>query len=255
MVPTMTIERLGPRQVRAMRAAGRVAAATLHAVVARIRPGISTATIDQWVRQDTATRGAIPSQLGYHGFPAAVCTSVNEVVCHGIPSATVVVRPGDIINVDVTSELQGYHGDTSVTVGVGALDPDRAQVMAVAERCLQVGIATARPGARLGDVGAAIEAEATREGCTVVRQYCGHGIGRRMHMPPQVAHHGPAGRGVRLSVGMALTIEPMVTLGDPPLQVDDDGWTVRTADGSPSAQFEHTIVITDDGAEVMTRPP
>ncbi|MEM7159205.1 MAG: type I methionyl aminopeptidase [Myxococcota bacterium] len=243
----------GPAEMAAMRRAGRVAAQTLRAVTARIRPGICTAQVDAWVRSDTAARGARPSQLGYKGFPAAVCTSRNHVVCHGIPSPDETIDDGDIINVDVTSEFEGFHGDTSITVCVGEPSPDALHVVDVAQRGLAAGIAAVRPGGRLGDVGAAIEALARREGCGVVRQLGGHGIGRSMHMPPHVDHHGPAGRGPRLRPGMTFTIEPMITLGQPRIEFLDDGWTVVTADGSPTAQFEHTVAVTADGAEVLTR--
>jgi methionyl aminopeptidase len=243
----------GPREIEQLRRAGRVAAQTLAAVTARVRAGVSTAEIDAWVREDTAARGARPSQLGYHGFPAAVCTSRNHVVCHGIPSADEVLGEGDIVNVDVTSELDGFHGDTSMTVCVGTPSADARQVVEVARRGLEVGIAAVRPGGRLSDVGAAIEAFARGEGCGVVREFGGHGIGRRMHMPPHVAHHGPGGRGPRLRVGMTFTIEPMITIGEPKVRVLADGWTVVTVDGSPSAQFEHTVVVTEDGCEVLTR--
>lgn len=243
----------GPAEIEGLRRAGRVAAATLAAVTARVRAGVSTAQIDAWVREDTAARGARPSQLGYHGFPAAVCTSRNEVVCHGIPSAREVLKEGDIVNVDVTSELDGWHGDTSITVCVGTPSAEARTVVEVARRGLEAGIAAVRPGARLGDVGAAIEELARREGCGVVKEFGGHGIGRRMHMPPHVEHHGPGGRGPRLRPGMAFTIEPMITIGRPRVRVLPDGWTAVTEDGSPSAQFEHTVVVTADGCEVLTR--
>lgn len=251
----MAIERYGPRDLARMRAAGRVAAATLSHVVAQLRPGVTTAEIDRWVRADTERRGARPSQLGYHGFPATVCTSVNHVVCHGIPSESVRLSEGDIINVDVTSELDGFHGDTSVTVEIGEVSADARKVVEVSRRCLAAGIEAAVVGNRLGDVGAAIEAVARAAGCGIIEQFCGHGIGRHMHMPPQVVHVGPPGRGVRLRPGMTFTIEPMVTIGWPDIEVLDDGWTAVTVDGSPSAQFEHTIAITEDGPEVLTVPP
>jgi methionyl aminopeptidase len=215
---------------------------------------MSTADVDALVRADTSARGARPSQLGYNGFPAAVCTSRNEVVCHGVPSVRVRLSEGDIVNVDVTSELDGFHGDTSITFAIGSPPPDAARVVAAARACLDAGIAAVRPGARLGDIGAAIEAEAARHGCGIVREFCGHGIGRHMHMPPQVSHVGRAGTGLRLRAGMCFTIEPMTTIGEPRIVVLDDGWTAVTADGSPSAQFEHTVLVTDHGAEVLTRP-
>jgi methionyl aminopeptidase len=196
-----------------MRAAGRAAGETLAYVGARIRPGVSAADIDAWVREDTARRGGRPSQLGFHGFPAAVCVSPNEIVCHGIPTAQVVLRDGDIVNVDVTTELDGFHGDTSVTFLVGEVHPEVRRLVETTRAALEAGIAEVRPGARLGDVGAAIESIARGAGYGLVREFCGHGIGRQMHMAPQVPHYGRAGRGLRLRPGMAFTIEPMLNLG------------------------------------------
>lgn len=245
----------GPKEQEALRRAGDTAAATLATVCKRVAPGITTADIDRWVREDTAARGATPSQLGFKGFPAAVCTSVNDVVCHGIPSSGLVLRDGDVINVDVTSCIGGFHGDTSRTLLLGSVDADRTRVTQGAESCMWAGIEAVRPGARLGDIGAAIVGRAADFGCAVVREFGGHGIGRHMHMPPHVSHVGRAGTGVRLRPGMAFTIEPMLTLTRVPLEVDVDAWTVRTADGSPSAQFEHTVVVTEAGVEVLTLPP
>lgn len=239
-------------EVEAIVRAGAVAAATLQAVCTRVRAGICTADIDAWVREDTAARGATPSQLGYQGFPAAVCTSVGSVVCHGIPSKATVLRDGDLINVDVTSCFEGFHGDTSRTLLIGTVDADTRRVTEAARAAMWAGIEAVRPGARLGDVGAEIEACATAFGCSVVREFGGHGIGARMHMPPHVEHTGRPGRGPRLRPGMAFTIEPMLTLHPVGLELDEDGWTCRTADGSPSAQFEHTIVVTEAGALVTT---
>jgi methionyl aminopeptidase len=215
---------------------------------------LSTAAIDQLVRRDTERRGGRPSQLGYHGFPASVCTSRNQVVCHGIPVPQEVLEVGDIVNVDVTTELRGFHGDTSITFFVGDVSPEARHVVDVARRCLQAGIDAARPGGQLGDVGYAIETLARREGCSVVELFGGHGIGVRMHLPPHVHHTGRPGTGERLRPGMAFTIEPMVNLGGPEVVVLDDGWTAVTADGSLSAQFEHTVLITEEGVEVTTRP-
>lgn len=237
------------------RRAGAVAAKTLALVGARLRPGISTADIDAWVREDTLRHGARPSQLGYHGFPAAVCTSRNEVVCHGVPSESDLLHEGDIINVDVTSELGGWHGDTSATFCIGEVSRDARHVVEVARRCLEAGISVVRHGAHLGDIGAAIEALAKEAGCDVVREWGGHGIGRQMHLEPHVAHVGRRGTGLKLKTGMAFTIEPMITLGRPETRVRSDGWTVVTVDGRWSAQFEHTIVVTPTGCEVLTAPP
>lgn len=235
-----------------MRRAGASAAATLAVVGARVRAGVSTGDIDRWVREHTRASGGRPSQLGYHGFPASVCTSKNQVVCHGIPRDEDVLEPGDIVNVDVTTDLGGFHGDTSATFVVGDASPEARRVVDVARRCRDAGVAAVRDEARLGDVGAAIEELARAEGCSVVRDFGGHGIGRRMHMAPHVAHHGTRGTGLRLRAGMAITIEPMINLGRPEVRVLEDGWTVVTADGSLSAQFEHTVLVTRHGAEVLT---
>lgn len=250
----MGIAILTTRECELMRAAGRAAAATLAEVGRRLRPGVTTADIDRWVRDDTTRRGGRPSQLGYNGFPAAVCTSRNEIVCHGIPSPRVVLVPGDIVNVDVTTELGGYHGDTSETFVIGEASAEARHVVDVARRCRDAGIGAVRDGVRLGDVGAAIEALARAEGCSVVRDFGGHGIGRAMHLAPHVPHHGPPGRGHRLRAGMAITIEPMINLGRPEVRVLDDDWTVVTADGSLSAQFEHTVIVTRRGCEILTLP-
>jgi methionyl aminopeptidase len=251
-------------EIARLRRASRVAAATLGEVRARIAPSITTAQIERWVRDDTARRGGKPSQLGYRipgapPFPAAVCTSKNAVVCHGIPSAGDILAPGDIVNVDVTTELDGFHGDTSATFIVGgerAASPEARHVVDVARRCRDAGIAVVRDGARLGDIGAAIEELARREGCSVVHDFGGHGIGRKMHQDPHVPHVAPRGArkdsGLRLKAGMCFTIEPMINLGTAEVVVQRDGWTVVTADGKLSAQFEHTVLVTPNGCEVLT---
>ena len=250
---------LKKREIQKMRRAGRAAAATLQGALAQVRPGISTLELDAWVARDTARRGGRCAQYGYRvggrAFPGHLCTSVNEVVCHGIPSAAAVLQEGDIVNLDVTTELDGWHGDTSRTVFVGTPSPEARHVVEVARRALLEGIAQVRPGAPLGDVGRAIQAFVEREGCSVVRDYGGHGIGRAMHSEPWVAHHARRSPGPRLVVGACFTIEPMVCLGRPELVHDADGWTVRTADGSLSAQFEHTLTVTEDGVEILTVPP
>nr|MBK7064912.1 type I methionyl aminopeptidase [Deltaproteobacteria bacterium] len=248
----MAVEILSPREIERMRRAGRCAAETLRAVGARLRAGVSTADIDRWVREDTAARGARPSQLGYKGFPASVCTSRNEVVCHGIPREDDRLVEGDIVNVDVTSELDGFHGDTSMTFLIGTVSAEARHVVDVARRCRDAGVAVVRGGARLGDIGAAIAELAAKEGCGVVEEFGGHGIGRRMHMEPHVAHTGARGAGMRLRAGMAITIEPMITLGRPDIRQLADRWTIVTADGRWTAQFEHTVLVTRDGHEVLT---
>jgi methionyl aminopeptidase len=248
----MSIALFGTRDQAALRRAGRAAAETLAYVAARLAPGITTADIDVWVREDTARRGGRPSQLGYHGFPAAVCSSRNHVVCHGIPRRDERLQPGDILNVDVTTLLDGFHGDTSATFFIGEPSPEARHVVDVARRCRDAGIAVVRDGARLGDIGAAIVELAHREGCSVVRELGGHGIGRAMHAPPHVPHYGERGVGLRLRAGMAFTIEPMINLGGAAVRTLADGWTIVTADGSLSAQFEHTVLVTREGCELLT---
>lgn len=240
------------QELARLRRAGQVAAQTLDFVCRKIEAGVTTAQIEDWVRADTAQRGGTPSQLGFQGFPHAVCTSRNHVVCHGMPSERERLFPGDIINVDVTTELDGFHGDTSRTVCVGETTTEARHVVETALRCRDAGIAVIRDGARLGDIGAAIVELAKAQGCSVVRELCGHGIGRRMHEEPQVPHVGKAGSGLRLREGMVITVEPMINLGGPEVIFGDDGWTVTTADGSLSAQFEHTVLVTKDGHEVLT---
>ncbi len=251
----MAIELYGPRHAKALRHAGRTAALTLRHVGERLKSGLTTADIDAMVRRDTETRGGIPSQLGYDGFPAAVCTSLNSVVCHGIPSKQVKLVRGDIINVDVTTEISGFHGDTSETFFIDDSDDVSAEakhVVDVSRRCLAAGISVVRDGSRVGDIGAAISELAHAEGCSVVEGVGGHGIGRKMHMEPHIPHHGRAGTGVRLRTGMVFTIEPMINLGSPAIVFLPDGWTIQTEDGSLSAQFEHTVWVTDTGCEVLT---
>ena len=251
----MSIEIHGVQAVEKLRRAGEAAAATLARIGERLRPGISTKQIDLWVREHTREQGGRPSQLGYHGFPASVCTSRNEVVCHGVPNERDVLVDGDIVNVDVTTELDGYHGDTSATFLIGEVSRERAELVEVARRCRDAGISVVREGARLGDIGAAIVELAKAHGYSVVQEYCGHGIGRSMHAAPQVSHVGVRGSGPRLRAGMAITIEPMINLGTRHVRLLPDEWTVVTEDGKPSAQFEHTLVVTRAGAEIMTKLP
>ena len=246
-----SVEIKSPKEIEAMRRACRLAAETLLAAAELIRPGISTDAINQFVHEDTLRRGARPAPLNYHGFPKSVCTSINEVVCHGIPGQQR-LKDGDIINVDVTSIYEGFHGDTSATFYVGEPSKEARHVTETARRSLDLGISVVRDGARLGDIGAAIQEFAEGQGCSVVRAFVGHGIGRRFHEPPQVSHIGTKGSLLRLRAGMCFTIEPMINIGGYEVDVLDDGWTVVTRDGSLSAQFEHTLVVTKDGCEVLT---
>jgi len=239
------------QEIEAMRPACRHAAETLQMIEPYIRPGITTDEINDIVHEYTIRHHAIPAPLNYHGFPKSVCTSVNHVVCHGIPSDKK-LRDGDIINVDVTSIIDGWHGDTSKTFFVGTPKVRARKIVEVAKRALEIGIAQVRPGARLGDIGHAIQQYVEGEKCSVVREYCGHGIGRQFHEEPQVLHYGRPGTGIELQEGMVFTIEPMVNLGKAGVKLLRDGWTVVTRDRSLSAQFEHTLAVTTDGCEILT---
>jgi len=239
--------------IEAMRPACRHAADTLVMIEPHIEAGISTDDINDLVHEFTIKAGAIPAPLNYHGFPKSVCTSVNHVVCHGIPGDKK-LRNGDIVNVDVTSIIDGWHGDTSKTFFVGQPKVRAQKVVEVARQALEIGIEVVRPGATLGDIGHAIQSYVEGEKCSVVREYCGHGIGRVFHEDPQVLHFGKPGTGLKLEPGMVFTIEPMVNIGKPAVKLLSDRWTVVTRDKSLSAQFEHTMVVTDDGCEVLTLP-
>jgi methionyl aminopeptidase len=251
----VAIDIKSPREIDLMRTVCRLAAETLLLVGDKIRAGMTTEDINRIVHEDTLRQGARPAPLNYKGFPKSVCTSINDVVCHGIPDGTQ-LRNGDIVNVDVTHLFGGFHGDTSATFYIGTPDPKARHVVEVARRALDVGIAQVREGARLGDIGAAIQQYVEGEGCTVVRDFVGHGIGRKFHEAPQVKHYGTRGTGERVRSGMTFTIEPMVNLGGWEVDVDPaDKWTVRTSDGSLSAQFEHTVLVTREGCEVLTARP
>jgi methionyl aminopeptidase len=241
-----------PGEIDAMRRAGRLAAETLLSVSPLVRVGTTTAQIDDAVHAFIVDRGAVPAPLNYMGFPRSVCTSVNEVICHGIPSERTRLALGDIINVDVTVILDGWHGDTSATFYVGRPSGDARHVVEVSRRCLELGISNVRPGGRIGDIGSAIQDFAESHGCSVVRQYVGHGIGRSFHEGPQVPHFRSAGDNTRLREGMTFTIEPMINQGSWRARVLKDGWTAVTMDRKLSAQFEHTVAVTADGCEVLT---
>jgi methionyl aminopeptidase len=249
----VTIDIKSAKELEAMRAACEMAAETLVHVGELIRPGMTTEEINTIVHEDTIRRGGYPAPLNYKGFPKSVCTSVNEVVCHGIPGPQV-LKDGDIVNVDVTTIYKGFYGDTSATFYIGRPSPDARKVVETARRALEVGIAEVKDGARLGDIGAAIQEYVEAQGCSVVRDFVGHGIGRRFHEPPQVKHFGRRGTGERIKTGMTFTIEPMVNFGRWEVEIDpNDKWTVTTADGSLSAQFEHTVLVTKAGCEVLTK--
>lgn len=245
---------LSAREIEKMRQAGRLAAQLLEHLGKMVKPGISTYELNQEAEKWTQAKGAKSAPLGYGSppFPASICTSVNEVICHGIPNKNQILRDGDIINIDVTPILDGYHGDTSKTFFVGNPSDETRKLVEVTEECLYRGINAVRPGGRIGDIGAAIQEYAESHGYSVVRNFVGHGIGRTFHTQPQVPHYGKKGTGKKLRPGMVFTIEPMINIGTWEADVLDDGWTALTKDRKLSAQFEHTIAITHGGVEILT---
>jgi methionyl aminopeptidase len=236
-----------------MRKAGQVVAEMHAATRAAARPGATTADLDRAAREVLQRRGAKSNFLGYHGFPAVVCTSPNSMIVHGIPGGYR-LEEGDIVSIDCGAIVEGYHGDAAFTMGIGEVDPLAAQLMRVTEDSLWAGIAEMEAGHRLHDIGRAVQEVAEKAGFSVVREYVGHGIGTAMHEDPQVPNYWPGRPGPVLKPGMVFAVEPMVNAGGPETRTLDDGWGVVTADGSLSAHFEHTIVITDDGPEVLTTP-
>ncbi len=236
-----------------MREAGRITAEALHLAGEAVREGISTAQLDKIIRSHIERSGARPSFLGYGGFPASACISVNEQVIHGIPSPNRILQEGDLVKIDVGAFWHGFHGDSARTFPVGRISAQAQKLIEVTEQSFFCGIAAIREGARLGDIGAAIQAHAESNGFSVVRRYVGHGVGANLHEQPDVPNYGTAGRGVRLCGGMTLAIEPMVNVGTHEVRQLSDGWTVLTADDSLSAHYENTIAITEHGVEILTK--
>ena len=239
-------------EIEKMRAAGRLAAQVLEMIEEHVRPGVSTEELDTICHQFIADHGAVPAPLNYKGFPKSVCISVNQVICHGIPNDKKLLKNGDILNIDVTVIKDGYHGDTSRMFIAGNANPAAERLIRITRECLFKGIELVRPGARLGDIGAAIQKHAESNHYSIVREYCGHGIGKGFHEEPQVMHFGKPGTGLELQEGMTFTIEPMVNQGKRHSKVLPDGWTVVTRDRKLSAQWEHTILVTADGHEILT---
>jgi methionyl aminopeptidase len=244
----------GPAGFAGMRAAGRCAAEILDALVPHVVPGVTTEAIDEIVFAEMKARGAIPATLGYRGYTKSCCTSINHVICHGIPGEKA-LKDGDIVNIDVTPILDGWHGDTSRMFLVGDVGIKARKLVQVTYEAMMLGIAQAKPGNRLGDVAHAIQSYAEGHRYSVVRDFCGHGLGRVFHDAPEVVHAGRPGTGPELLPGMFFTIEPMINIGKAAAKVLDDGWTAVTRDRSLSAQFEHSIGITDDGCEIFTKSP
>ena len=240
-------------EIAIMRQAGRFVAQVLRLLVERLRPGLVEKELEETVRKEFAKRGVIPTFLGYQGYPATVCVSVNDEIVHGIPGDRA-IQEGDIVSIDLGCTYKGFVADSAVTVGVGRVSPQAQRLIEVTEGALRRGIEVARAGVRLGEIGAAIQSHAEGQGFSVVREYVGHGVGRQMHEDPQVPNYGSPDQGPVLRRGMVLAIEPMVNVGDWRTRRDPDNWTVRTLDGSLSAHFEHTIAIGDGAAEVLTLP-
>ncbi len=240
--------------IEGIRQAGRLVVDTLDMVEARLKAGITTEEINTWVHEFTINAGAVPAPLNYRGFPKSVCVSVNEVICHGIPGERI-LKDGDIVNVDVTPILRGYYADANKTFFIGKPGPEATKIVGVARESLKRGLAAVMPGNTLGDIGWAIQRYAEGHGCSVVREFVGHGVGFEFHEAPQIPHFGRRGQGLQLIPGMVFTIEPMINLGKRHLVILDDNWTAVTADGLLSAQFEQTVAVTDDGYESLTPYP
>lgn len=255
----MTISLKSRQELAQLRASGQLVAQTFEILRPYIQPGVTTAELDALAEDYIRSHGAEPVYKGYAPrgappFPGTICASINDVVCHGIPSRKARLREGDIIGVDIGVRLNGWVGDACMTYTVGKVDVPTQKLIGVAERCLLLGVEQARLGNTLGDIGAAIQQHAEGNGFSIVREYTGHGLGRKLHEEPTVLHYGTPRSGRRLMKGMVFTIEPMINAGHAETTLDRDGWTVRTADGKRSAQFEHTIAITDDGPLVLTLP-
>ncbi len=253
-VRTAEIKRHGPEGFAGMRRAGRLAAECLDMLVAEVKPGVSTERLDDLAREFTLDHGGLPACLFYRGYGKTVCTSLNHVVCHGIPGPRP-LRDGDVLNVDVTVIVDGWHGDHSRMYGAGAVSPKAQRLVDVTYEALARGIAAVRPGATTGDIGHAIQRYAEANRCGVVREFCGHGVGQVFHDAPNILHYGQPGQGEVLAPGMFFTIEPMINLGKPGVKVLADGWTAVTRDKSLSAQAEHSVGVTEDGCEVFTLSP
>ncbi|CAI2717904.1 type I methionyl aminopeptidase [Nitrospina watsonii] len=239
-------------EIEKMRVTGQLAAEVLVMIEPYIKPGVTTDELNRICHDYIIKKGAIPAPLNYRGFPKSICTSVNDEVCHGIPSDRK-LRNGDLVNLDITTIVDKYHGDTNKTFFVGSPRKNAAKLTEATKIALHKAIDVVKPGARLGDIGATIQQYVEKQGYSVVREFCGHGIGIKFHDEPQVLHFGQFGQGMELKQGMTFTIEPMVNMGGRQLRILDDNWTAVTLDGSLSAQFEHTILVTEDGAEVLTR--
>ena len=244
-----------PHQIEEMDEAGRLSAKVLREVGARVKPGVSTAELDRIAEMIIRMEGGIPAFKGYGGFPGSICASVNDQIVHGIPSNSVILQEGDILSIDTGAIVKGWVGDNAWTYPVGKISPEKKRLLEVTEQCMWAGIEAARPGNHLGDIGHAIQEIAERAGYGVVREYVGHGVGRDMHEDPNVPNYGRKHTGIKLEPGMVIAIEPMINIGTYKTKVMSDGWLVCTRDGKPSAHFEKTVAITEDGPRVLTTEP
>lgn len=240
-------------QLALMREAGRITGEALIIAGEAVRPGVTTKYLDEIIRRHIEKRGAVPSFLGYGGFPASACISLNDQVIHGIPSDKVVLREGDIVKIDVGAFYRGFHGDSANTFAVGEISQTAKKLIETTKESFYKGIATISDGSRLGDLGFAIQSHAEAAGFSVVRDYIGHGVGRNLHEDPEVPNYGTAGRGLRLRTGMVIAVEPMINAGTHEVKQLSDGWTVVTCDGSLSAHYEHTVALTEDGVVLLTK--
>lgn len=250
-IPSMKLIKT-QKQIEKIRESAKINTALLDYIAANIKEGLSTQDVDDMVYEFTTAHGAIPAPLNYEGFPKSCCVSRNEVVCHGIPSKTEFLKNGDIVNVDVSTILNGYFSDASRMFMIGDVTPAKKNLVKVTKECLEIGIKAAQPWTRLGDLGAAIQEHAEANGYSVVRELCGHGIGLKFHEDPNVCHYGRKGSGMLIVPGMIFTIEPMINMGGKSIYIESNDWTVVTADQKPSAQWEHQILITEDGNEILT---
>lgn len=244
-----------PHQIEEMGRSGRLSAKVLREVGARVKPGVSTAELDRIAEMIIRMEGGIPAFKGYGGFPGSICASVNDQIVHGIPSNSVILQEGDILSIDTGAIVKGWVGDNAWTYPVGKISPEKKRLLEVTEQCMWAGIEAARPGNHLGDIGHAIQEIAERAGYGVVREYVGHGVGRDMHEDPNVPNYGRKHTGIKLEPGMVIAIEPMINIGTYKTKVMSDGWLVCTRDGKPSAHFEKTVAITEDGPRVLTTEP
>ena len=251
----MAIIKKSPAEIEAMKEAGRLSAAVLREIGARCKPGVTTLELDEFAEDYIRSHGGIPTFKGYGGYPGTICASINEQIVHGIPSSNVKLKPGDIISIDTGATVDGWAGDNAWTYAVGSVSPDVKRLLEVTEKSMWAGISAARAGNRLGDIGHAVSSVARKAGFGVVRDYTGHGIGRDMHEDPLVPNYGLKHTGVKLEVGMVLAIEPMITMGTHKTRIMNDGWLVVTQDGKPSAHFEKTVAITQDGPVLVSTEP